>query len=428
MENITDLLEDSFTPEVRGLLRRIGEKAEKMKMRAYIVGGAVRDILKGEHTIDLDISIEGDAETLVQNWNEPGCRGTLHGRYKTGTITFPGGLKVDIATARREFYEYAAAMPEVSSDSLKQDLARRDFSVNAMAVSLSEGDWGTLIDFYGGRRDLKEGILRVLHNLSFVEDPSRILRGVRLEQRLGLSFEDNTLRLLRSAVKGGLLGKLSSPRVRMEVEIDAKERQPKKTFERMQDLGIWEALFPGLHFGPSAVKKMRYLQKILYRVKKSGKISFKGMEWLTYMAAICSESSTNIRVAVMDRLNFTPKEREIFTLCLSSLTPVEQFFGPKKTFRNSEVYIFLKNYSPVALLYCMAAVKRRQTRRWISLQLFSFAPLKGELNGDDLLKLGYSSGAWLGEMLEGIRLERMDGKIKTREDEVLYLQEMLRRD
>jgi tRNA nucleotidyltransferase (CCA-adding enzyme) len=298
-----------------------------------------------------------------------------------------------------------------------------------MAVSLSEGDWGTLIDFYGGRRDLKEGILRVLHNLSFVEDPSRVLRGIRLEQRLGLSFEDNTLRLLRSAVKGGLLGKLSNPRVRVEVEIDAKERRPQKIFERMQTLKLWESFFPGLRFGPAVVKKMKYLQKILHWTKKSGKVSsFKGMEWLTYIAAICSESSLNVRVAVMDRLNFTPKEREIFTACLSSLLPIEQFFSSKKTFKNSEVYLFLKHHSPVALLYCMAAAKRRQTRRWLSLQLFSFAPLKGELTGDDLLKLGYSPGAWLGEMLEGIRLERMDGKIKTREDETLYLQEMLRRD
>jgi tRNA nucleotidyltransferase (CCA-adding enzyme) len=428
MENITNLLEASFTPEVRDVLRRIGQKAQKMGMKAYIVGGAVRDILKDERNIDLDISVEGDAETLVRSWNEPGCRGTIHGRYKTGTIAFPDGLKVDIATARREFYEYAAAMPEVSSDSLKQDLARRDFSVNSMAVSLSDEDWGTLVDFYGGRRDLKDGILRILHNLSFVEDPSRILRGVRLEQRLDLEFEDNTLRLLHSAVKGGLLEKLSNPRVRVEVEIDAKERQTEKIFNRMQTLGIWESLLPGLHFGPTAVKKMRYLRKILYRVKKTKSAFFKGMEWLTYIAAICSESSAGVYLSVADRLTFTPREREIFTACLSSLTPIEQFFNSKKTLRNSEAYLFLKNYSPVALLYCMAAVKRRQTRRWLALQLFSFAPLKGELNGDDLLKLGYSSGSWLGEMLEGIRLERMDGKIKTREDEVLYLQEMLRRD
>ena len=156
---------------------------------------------------------------------------------------------MDIATARREFYEHAAAQPTVAGDSLKQDLARRDFSINAMSVSLSEGDWGTLTDYFGGREDLREGILRILHNLSFVEDPSRILRGIRLEQRLGLHFEDNTLRLLHSAVGGGLLGRLSGVRVRMELEIGTGEARFRRIVMRMQELGIWEALFPGFRLG-----------------------------------------------------------------------------------------------------------------------------------------------------------------------------------
>jgi tRNA nucleotidyltransferase (CCA-adding enzyme) len=426
-EDVAPLLEASFTPDILGLLRRVGEKAQTLGMKAYIVGGAVRDLLRGDANVDLDVSVEGDAETFVRNWNEPGCRVTVHGRYKTGTIVFPGGLKVDIATARREFYEYAAAMPQVSSDSLKQDLARRDFSVNAIAVSLSASDWGLLIDFYGGRGDLKEGCLRALHNLSFVEDPSRILRGVRLEQRLGLRFEDNTLRLIRGAVKGGLLGKLSSPRVRIEMELNGKDRRPGEIFTRMRDLGIWEALFPSLHFGPAAERKMTYLQRLLHWMKRT-KTIFKGLEWLTYMAAIFSDSPAYARSAAMDRLNLSPHERSVLSACLSSLPLVEQFLTSKKAFRNSEVYLFLKKHFSVPLLYCMASVKRVQTRRWIALHLFTLTPMKGVLKGDDLKKMGCGAGPWLGDMLEGIRLERMDGRILTREDEVLYLQEMLRRD
>ena len=426
MEGIAALLEISFTPEILDLLRRIGEKAQVLGMKAYIVGGAVRDILKGERSIDLDISVEGDAETLVRSWDEPGCRGTVHGRYKTGTLTFPDGLKVDIATARREFYEYAAAMPEVSSDSLKQDLARRDFSVNAMAVSLSDEDWGTLIDFYGGRRDLKDGILRVLHNLSFVEDPSRILRGIRLEQRLNLKFEDNTLRLMCSAVKGGLLGKLSGPRLRMEMEINCKERLPKRIAARMQELGVWEALFPGLRFGAGAAKRMLRLQKLLPRAR-AAKVGFKGMEWLAHMAAVLSESPLSVQSAAMDRLNFTPLERQTLTDCLSSLTPIEQYFNTKKSPTNSEAYLFLKGFAPVPLLYCMAAVKRRQTRRWLLFYVIFLAPLKGELTGDDLLKMGYKPGPWLGELLEELRLERMDGRVKTRDDELQYVKDNMMR-
>ncbi|MDR3265126.1 MAG: CBS domain-containing protein [Synergistaceae bacterium] len=426
MEGISDLLEASFSSRVLDLLRRTGERAESLGMRAYIVGGAVRDILKGERNIDLDICVEGDAETLVHAWDEPGCRGIVHGRYKTGTLVFSDGLKMDIATARREFYEYAAAMPEVSSDSLKQDLARRDFSVNAMAVSLSAGDWGTLTDFYDGRRDLREGYLRVLHNLSFVEDPSRIMRGIRLEQRMGLKFEDNTLRLLHSAIRGGLLEKLSGPRVHMELEIDFREKLPRKIAVRMGELGVLDSLFPGLRFGPAAGKKMRRLEKILSAVR-GVKLDFRDQEWLAYMAALLSESSLSVQSATMDRLNLTPPERKTLTDSLAALSPIEQFFTLKKNHLNSEAYLFLRNYAPVPLLYCVASAKRRQTRRWIARHVLSFSPMKGELTGGDMLKMGYRAGPWVGELLEQVRLERMDGKVKTRDDEMRYLKENMLR-
>jgi tRNA nucleotidyltransferase (CCA-adding enzyme) len=424
MEQVGDLLESACGAETLKLLRRIGIRARELGMKTYLVGGTVRDILKGEKNIDLDISVEGDAETFIENWNEPDCRVTVHGHYKTGTIVFSNGAKVDIATARREFYEYAAAMPEVSSDSLKQDLGRRDFSVNAMAVSLGEEDWGTLIDFYGGRRDLRDGILRVLHNLSFVEDPSRLLRGVRLEQRLKMRFEDNTMRLLNSALRGGLLGRLSSPRVRTELEIDCMERAPKKLMIRMEELGIWEALFPGFRFGEGAAKKLGTLQKILPLARRA-KIGFKGAEWLACMAAALSDCPPNVRSLVMDHLNFSLDERRTLTNCFSSLLSVKQFFSSKKTLRNSEVYLFLKNHSAISLLYCWAGLESRPARRWIARYASVLVPLKSILRGADFIKMGYSPGPWLGEQLEAIRLERMDGRIETREDELRYLQESI---
>jgi len=425
-EDLSGLLESALPPARKNLLERIGRRAQELGMKAYIVGGAVRDIIKGEKNIDLDIAVEGDAETLVQSWDEPGCRSTLHGRYKTGTIVFPDGNKVDIATARREFYECAAAMPEVSSDSLKQDLGRRDFSVNAMAVSLSEENWGTLVDFHGGRRDLKEGVLRVLHNLSLVEDPSRVLRGVRIEQRLGLRFEDNTMRLIHSVIKGGLLAKLSGPRIRMELEANFKERLPLRIARRSLELKIWEALFPGVRVGKAVLKKFERLQKFLPLAKKNG-VNFKGMEWLAYMTAVLSDSSDGVQSKAMDRMHFKPNERITIAASLTAPAVVEQFFAHQKTQKNSDVYLFLRKYEPVTLLYCMAAVKHRKTRRWIAHHAMSFVPTKTELTGDDILKMGHKPGRWLGEMLEAIKLERMDGKIKTREDEMRYVDDSLMR-
>jgi len=429
IENISELLESALPSNLKSLISRIGKRAQELGMKAYIVGGAVRDILLGEKNIDIDIAVEGDAEALVQSWNEPGCRCTLYGHYKTGTIIFPDGNRVDIATARREFYEYAAAMPEISSDSLKQDLSRRDFSVNAMAISLSKEDWGTLIDFYGGRRDLKEGVLRILHNLSFVEDPSRILRGIRIEQRLGLKFEGNTMRLIRSAIKGGLPAKLSGPRIRMELEIDFRERLPLRGVKRGLALGVWEALFPGIRVGEAVLTRFRFLQKLFPLAKnaKNAEVNFKGMEWIAYMAAFLSESSVTVKSLTMDRINLTSREREIITACLSAPAAVEQFIGSQKALKNSDVYLFLKKYDPVPLIYCMAASKRLQTRRWIARHVLSFVPTKRELTGNDVIKMGCQSGPWLGEALESVRLERMNGNIKTRADELAYLNESLAR-
>ncbi|MDR2174570.1 MAG: CBS domain-containing protein [Synergistaceae bacterium] len=426
MEEIGPLLADSCGAETLDLLRRIGKKATDLGMKAYLVGGTVRDILKGEKNVDLDISVEGDAEAFIRNWDEPGCRSAIHGRYKTGTLSFSGGRKVDIATARREFYEYAAAMPEVSSDSLKQDLGRRDFTVNAMAVSLAEDDWGTLIDFYGGRRDLKEGILRVMHNLSFVEDPSRILRGIRLEQRLHMRFEDNTLRLLGNALQGGLMAKLSAFRVRIELELIFRERRPEKIAARMRELEVWEALFSGPRFNATAAKRMKRLQMILPPAKKAG-LNFKGLEWLAYVAVFLMDSAAGLQSLVMDRLNLAPAERRILADSIAALPQVKQFFNSKKTFKNSEVYLFLSNYALIPLLCCWAAVERRQTRRWIAHYATFLRPLRGELTGADLLKMSCNSGPWLGSILEGIRLERMDGRISDRDEELEYVRENMLR-
>ena len=219
-EDVSELMAQRLSPWITQTLRRLGKRAEEMSLKAYVVGGFVRDLLLGKENQDLDIVIEGDAISFIKSWETDGCTVAVHERYRTGTIVFPGNKKVDVATARREFYEYPVALPKVVGDSLKHDLYRRDFTVNSMAISINETSWGTLIDYFGGRRDLQERQLRVLHNLSFVEDPTRVLRGLRLKHRLGFEFEDNTYRLIMSAVKGGLLGLLSGTRVKNKAQTD----------------------------------------------------------------------------------------------------------------------------------------------------------------------------------------------------------------
>ena len=285
-----------------------------------------------------------------------------------------------------------------------------------MSISLSEGDWGTLTDYFGGRADLKDGILRILHNLSFVEDPSRILRGIRLEQRMGMRFEDNSLRLLNSAVKGGLLGRLSAPRVRMELEISAKERRLVKIADRMQELKVWEALFPGIRFG-SALKKLRRLERFLPRARAIG-LDFKGTEWLVFIADVLAASSANVRFSAMDRLSLNSVERKVLTDCFSCWPQVEQFFHSKKNPKNSEVYLLLRDHGPAPLLFWLTCLKRPVLRRCIVKHALSLMKVRGELTGEDLKSMGFPIGPELKNTLEKIRMGRMDGEVVTREDEL----------
>ncbi|GAI24807.1 unnamed protein product, partial [marine sediment metagenome] len=162
-------------------------------MRAYVVGGFVRDLLLGIENLDIDIVVEGKGIILAQKLGKE-----LKGEVKkfpefgTAAVMLPDGFKIDVATARSEFYEYPAALPRVEFASLKQDLYRRDFTINSMAVRLNKKGLGDLIDFYGGERDLKKKVVRVLYNLSFVEDPTRIFRAIRFEQRYGFQIDSQT--------------------------------------------------------------------------------------------------------------------------------------------------------------------------------------------------------------------------------------------
>ena len=416
-------MEESFSLKTLSLLRRVGAKAHELGMKAYLVGGTVRDILMGVHNMDIDISVEGDAEKLVTSWDEPGCRTALHGRYKTGTIIFPDGEKVDVATARREFYEYAAATPTVQNSSLKQDLGRRDFTVNAMSISLSESDWGTLTDNFGGRADLKDKILKILHNLSFVEDPSRVLRGIRLEQRLNMRFEDNTLRLLKSAVKGGLLECLSTTRIRAELELISKESCFRKIVMRMCDLGVWEAMFAGMNVTENVDHRLHIMEHFMTQVRRHG-VDFKGMEWLIKMAVVFTESKTEVKFSAMDRMNLNPNERDQLTKCFLQWPNVEKLCSSRKSIKNSEAYTFLKEYGPVPLVYWLTCLRTPEARRLIIEHLESWTNIKGEYTGKDLQKLGLK-GKEIGDALNQIKLAMIDCEIKTHEDEIKYVNEKI---
>ena len=245
----------------------------------YLVGGFVRDLLLGRPNADVDIAVEGDGIEFARRLaRELGGRVRPHQKFKTAVVLFPpealgevpGWLQqgsepfhIDVATTRTEFYDYPAALPRVEHASIRQDLFRRDFTVNAMAISLKGGEFGTVLDFFGGLRDLQDGVIRVLHNLSFIEDPTRIFRAVRYENRYGFRMDEHTRALARGCVDMHLVGDLSSARLRDELIALLGERDVDWTLHRLFELGVARQVHPKLATGEKTVALIHRLDALV---------------------------------------------------------------------------------------------------------------------------------------------------------------------
>ncbi len=220
----------------------------------YLVGGAVRDVLMGEPNFDVDIAVEGDGIAFGEALAEAlGGRVVPHDRFGTAIVVHDGG-RVDVATARTEFYDSPGALPTVEQASIRQDLYRRDFTINAMAASLRGEDFGRLVDHFGGLQDLENGVVRVLHNLSFIDDPTRIFRAIRYENRYGLAMDAHTLALARACVEMNLVGELSSSRLRDELQALLSEERVDDSVRRLAELGIDRAIHPHLAADEESVR------------------------------------------------------------------------------------------------------------------------------------------------------------------------------
>jgi tRNA nucleotidyltransferase (CCA-adding enzyme) len=240
---ISARMKQKLSPTMQGILHEAGCLASEMGFHAWAVGGMVRDLLLGIGNFDLDIVIEGDGILFAQSLaGRLHAKVTSHERFGTATITFPDRLRVDVATARTEIYERPAVLPTVTPGSIRDDMARRDFTINALAVSLMPGDFGRLLDIFHGVRDLRERHIRVLHEQSFMDDPTRIFRAARFETRLGFRIVRSSEQMITAALSRSILSKLEDYRIAAELRLILEEPDPAGPLKRLADLGVIEAL------------------------------------------------------------------------------------------------------------------------------------------------------------------------------------------
>ena len=434
--DLRGLLARALSPDLWALVLVAGEAAAQLKMPIYFVGGLVRDLLLGKPPTDLDIVVEGDAIALVRALRGR-FGGALHSHERFGTAKWAlspevyeairaaaegraeeraappatrpevvaAPTQIDFVSARKEFYSRPTALPDVEPGSIKLDLHRRDFTINTLAVRLDGAYLGQLLDFYGGRRDLRRGLIRVLHSFSFIDDPTRILRAVRLEQRLGFSIEPGTAELIADALP--LLDRVTGERIRNEIELALTEANPALAMQRLDALDVLAHLCPGLSWPAQSAA-------VFERVPAFagdplwGETYGSGPTVFYYFAAWLAPFEPPLPEIVARRLRVRKATREhllgLWEL-RAALAALPDDAPP------SAIVRALGRFAPRTLLTARMLDLGPTVNAWLDRYMSAWRFVRPTLTGDHLRALGLPPGPVYADILDRLLAARLDGEI-----------------
>ena len=410
--NLARQMEKQLPAELVNFMWVAGEIVHTRGERLYLVGGVVRDLLLEQANFDLDLVVEGNAIELAQQLKKINpSKITTYPRFYTAKLRWDN-WSVDLATARSETYDEPGALPTVKPSSIDDDLSRRDFTINTMAVSLNPGYYGKLLDPHGGRNDLKRKVIRVLHEKSFTDDATRIWRGLRYEQRFDFHLERNTLQLLKRDIP--MLDTISGDRIRYEIECILQEKYPEKVFRRAEELGVLPKLHPALKGNGWLAEKFEQARKLcspeppevgLYLTLLAYRLTKEESERLISYLRLPKSLAQNIK----DCISLESKLRSLTTPGMSP----------------SHIYRLLDGYSSPAMMARSLTTESPTASQNIHLFLNKLRYIEISLTGDYLERMGIAPGPRIKEILTLLLEAKLDGKIATWQDEEELVKEWL---
>ncbi len=414
-EKITSLLPKN----VQSLLKKLGDLAESEGLNIYLVGGFVRDLLLGHRNLDIDIVVEGDGiifgKTIVKKL---GGRIRSHKKFGTAVVILPNDFRIDVASARLEYYERPAALPQVEFTSIRHDLTRRDFSINAMAIALNTPRFGELLDFFGGQRDIEKKNIRVLHNLSFVEDPTRIFRAVRFEQRYGFVVESHTEELAKKAIDMELVGELTNARVMYELILILSEKTAWEAIERLWQLRALQTLHPKLNVDTEL--RLLFKQTIDSIPRLDVCFSVKTRQWLVFLMMMFRDLNEDELNEWCLRMRIKKKDAEILSEGILRGSEMSKTLNLSSRLRDSELYFMLKDLAQESIVCIFSRSLNPKVRERIDYYLTSLKNISTSVSGKDLMKLGFEASPLYNLVLRDLLAAKLDGLTKTREDEIEF--------
>ncbi|NLW35474.1 CBS domain-containing protein [Syntrophorhabdus aromaticivorans] len=417
-KNVKKLMDERLDRKTLKRLVDIGGLADALGYHAFLVGGFVRDLLLRNENNDIDIVIEGDgilfAEEMAKRF---GVKVRQHKEFATAKIIYPDGFRIDIATARLEYYRAPAALPVVEHSSLKLDLHRRDFTINTLAISLNKNIFGQLIDFFGAQRDIKEKTIRVLHSLSFVEDPTRVFRAIRFEHRFGFQIGKHTMNLIKNAIKMNFLSKLRGKRISIELSHIMREDAPEKVLKRLQELDLMRFISPYLTFDKEKERLFHRMHTVLqwYELLYQGK----PCDTLAFWVLGLVDPMTFPQIEDFCRRTEMTESFKRRTLENSERLRSAMMKLPSAmhTMTTSEIYNLLEPLSQEVKLFIMAKTKSEEVKKAISNYITYKDVMKPVFTGKDLKKLGIKEGPVYKAILERLKGAKIDLNLRTKEEE-----------
>jgi tRNA nucleotidyltransferase (CCA-adding enzyme) len=424
--NVSGLVRTHLPPEIGALLKNAGRLGDELGMAVFAVGGFVRDLLLRRTNLDIDLSVEGDGIRFAQALAETlGGSVRSHRKFKTAIVFYTNGqgarCRLAVATARLEYYEFPAALPSVELASIKMDLYRRDFTINALAIHLNEKRFGVLIDPFNGQRDIREKTLNVIHSLSFIEDPTRILRAVRFELRFHFRLSTQAERLIKNSLSLNMIDRLSGARLFNEFSHVLAEREAPSCLRRMENWKLLQMIHPLLKLTPakdiliSGIEEVLSWYRLLYR-------TLQPRYWIIYLLALCAEAKYPEVAAVLERFGITDRARSGF---LSLREAAHAASARLSSFRAdnrpplSVLYDILHKLDIEGLIYLMARNGPEQSvSRDISLFLTNLRDTRLDISGDDLEALHFQPGPDFGDVLKRVLHAKIDRLVTTYDEQL----------
>jgi tRNA nucleotidyltransferase (CCA-adding enzyme) len=414
--NLSDLLQKNISPDQLDLIHRVADEASTLGFPIYIVGGLVRDLLLGYSTLDFDLVVEGDAIKLASSLaSKYGGKATIHQKFGTAKWLVNKNSSVDLISARSETYQHPAALPTVKMGTISDDVHRRDFTINALAIRLDDSHFGEMRDELGGLNDLQHGLVRVLHPHSFMDDPTRIYRAVRYEKRYGFKIAKETLALIPEARE--LIEKLSAQRIRHELDLILDEPNAASMLARLDKLGLLKPIHPSLRCDKALQTRFESATDFPLGFSSSGLSNIRDLRWLLWLMTL-----SNKEIASLDkRLHFTAP-------LLKSLLASSKLSADLTAFSNlkpSQCVERLGKFPLQAIYAVLRAAPRGKPKQALERYLLEWRHVQPTTTGHDLKKLGLEPGPKYQAILQKLRNAWLDGEVKNTKEEKSLLEKIL---